>query len=108
MADLMTRVVQSPAIITGQANELVVTKHRLVALLKGAHKAEARELAQILMAWFDLAGLLIEATRPGRLRHPRALATTDLTAIAALLSTTPCPDSATVQALWAESYKVST
>ncbi len=108
MADLMTRVVQAPAIITGQANELGVTKNRLVDLLKGAHKVEARELAEILMAWFDLAGLLIETTKPGRLRHPRALATTDLTAIAALLSTTPCPDKATVQSLWAESYEAST
>jgi hypothetical protein len=108
MADLMTRMVQTPAIVSGQANELGVTKNRLVDLLKGAHKAQARELAEILMAWFDLAGLLVAATKPGRLRHPRALATTDLTTIAARLSATPCPDSATVQALWAESQEAST
>jgi hypothetical protein len=108
MADLMTRMVQTPAIISGQANELGVTKNRLVDLLKGTHKAQARELAEILMAWFDLAGLLVAATKPGRLRHPRALATTDLSAIAARLSATPCPDSATVQALWAESQEAST
>jgi hypothetical protein len=60
------------------------------------------------MAWFDLAGLLVEPTRPGRLRHPRALNTTDLAEIAARLNTLPCPDNATVQRMWAESHEGNT
>src|SRR5262249_54840772 len=44
MADLMARVVATPAIVAGQANELGVTKNRLVDLLKGTHKAQAKEL----------------------------------------------------------------
>lgn len=103
MADLMARIVAAPAIVAGQANELGVTKNRIVDLLKGAHKAQAKELAETLMAWFDLAGLLAEPTRAGRLRHPRALITTNLIEIAAQLGATPCPDRATVQAMWAES-----
>ena len=103
MADLMTRLVAMPAIVAGQANELGVTKNRLADLLKGTQKAQARELAESLMAWFDLAGLLVEPTRPGRLRHPRALITTDLAEIAAQLNALPCPDKATVQRMWAES-----
>jgi hypothetical protein len=103
MADLLARVVATPAIIAGQANELGVTKNRIIELLKGAHKAQAKELAEILLAWFDLAGLLVEPTKPGRLRHPRALVTTNLAEIAARLQTTPCPDKGTVKRLWAES-----
>jgi hypothetical protein len=103
MAELMARVVSAPAIIAGGANEVGVTKNRLVELLKGAHRAQAKELAEILLAWFDLAGLLVEPTRPGRLRHPRPLVTTNLAEIAARLTATPCPDKATVTALWSES-----
>jgi hypothetical protein len=103
MADLLARVVATPAIIAGQANELGVTKNRIIDLLKGAHKAQAKELAEILMAWFDLAGLLVEPTKPGRLRHPRALVTPNLAEIAARLQITPCPDKGTVKLLWAES-----
>jgi hypothetical protein len=108
MADLMTRLVATPAIAAGQANELGVTKNRLADLFKGIQKAQAKELAEILMAWFDLAGLLVEPTRPGRLRHPRALTTTDLAEIAARLNALPCPDKATVQRMWAESHEGNT
>jgi len=101
MAELMARVASSPTIIAGQANEVGVTKNRLVDLLKGANKAQAKELAEWLMAWLELAGLLAEPTRPGRLRHPRALVTTNLAEIAEKLSATPCPDKAAVKALWA-------
>jgi hypothetical protein len=103
MAELMARMVATPAIVAGQANELGVTKNRIVDLLKGAHKAQAKELAEILMVWLDLASLLVEPTRPGRLRHPRALTTTHLAEIAAKLNATSCPDKSTVKALWAES-----
>ena len=102
MADLLARMVATPAIVAGQANELGVTKNRVVDLLKGAHKAQAKELAEILMVWLDLADLLVEPTKPNRLRHPRALTTTNLAEIAARLNTTPCPDKATVKAMWAE------
>jgi len=103
MAELMARVATTPTIIVGQANEIGVTKNRLVELLKGTHKAQAKELAEWLMAWFDLAGVLVEPDKPGRLRHPRPLTTTNVTEIAALLSATLCPDWSTVQALWARS-----
>lgn len=106
MADLMARIVAAPAIVAGQANEQGVTKNRIADLLKGAHKAQARELAEILMAWFDLAGLMVEPTRAGRLRHPRALITTNLIEIAARLGATPCPDKATVQTMWADESAV--
>ncbi len=103
MAELMGRMVGTPAIVTGQPNELGVTKNRLVELLKSAHRAQAKELAEILIAWLDVAGLLAEPTKPGRLRHPRALLTTNLAEIAAQLTATPCPDKAAVKALWADS-----
>ena len=103
MAELMARIASSPAMIAGQANEVGVTKNRLVDLLKGAHKAQAKELAEWLMAWFDLAGLLAEPSKPGRLRHPRPLTTTSLIEIAERLNATPCPDRSTVQTLWARS-----
>lgn len=103
MAELMARVASAPAIIAGQTNELGVTKNRLVDLLKGTHKSQARELAEILMAWFDLAGLLVEPTKSGRLRHPRALTTMNLTEIAQKLSTIACPDKDTVRRMWADS-----
>src|SRR5262249_10734643 len=103
MADLMSRVVAAPAIVAGQPNELGVTKNRLVEVLSGIPRAQARELAEILLVWFDQAGLLVEPTRPGRLRHPRALITTNLLEIAACLNATPCPDRGTVAALWAAS-----
>jgi hypothetical protein len=105
MAELMARMLATPVIVAGQANELGVTKNRLVDLLKGAHKTEAKTLAEVLIVWFDQAGLLVEPTKPGRLRHPRALATTNLTEIAARLTSTPCPDKGTVTALWAESHE---
>ncbi len=103
MADLLARVVATPAIIAGQANELGVTKNRIIELLKGAHKAQAKELAEILMAWFDLAGLLVEPTKPGRLRHPRALVTPNSGGDRGAASDNPCPDKGTVKRLWAES-----
>lgn len=103
MAELMTMIASTPAIIAGQANEVGVTKNRLVDLLKGTHKAQARELAEWLLAWFDLAGLLAEPSKPGRLRHPRPLTTTSLIEIAERLNATPCPDRSTVQMLWARS-----
>jgi hypothetical protein len=105
LAELMARVVQAPAIIAGQENELGVTKNRLVELLKGTHKAQAKELAELLMVWLDQAGVLVEPSKPGRLRHPRALITTDLAAIATMLNTTTHPDKATVAALWAASQE---
>jgi len=103
MAELMARVATAPAIIAGQANEIGVTKNRLVELLKGTHKAQSKELAEWLMAWFDLAGLLAEPSKPGRLRYPRALTTTNLTEIAARLTATAYPDKSTVQMLWERS-----
>ena len=103
MAELLARIVSAPAITVGQANEVGVTKNRLVDLLKGTQKAQARELAEWLLAWFDLAGLLAEPEKPGRLRHPRALTTTNLVEIAALLNATACPDKSTVQLLWERS-----
>jgi hypothetical protein len=99
----MSRVVAAPTIVVGQPNELGVTKNRLVEVLHGVPRAQARELAEILLAWFDLAGLLVEPTNPGRLRHPRALITTNLIEIATRLNATTCPDKATVSALWAAS-----
>jgi hypothetical protein len=106
MAELLACMVASPAIVAGQPNELGVTKNRVVELLRSAHKAQAKELAEILIAWLDLAHLLVEPTRPARLRHPRALATTNLAEIAARLNATRCPDRATVTAMWAESNEV--
>jgi hypothetical protein len=103
MAELMARIATAPAITVGQANEVGVTKNRLVDLLKGTQKAQARELAEWLLAWFDLAGLLAEPEKPGRLRHPRALTTTNLVEIAALLNATACPDKSTMQLLWERS-----
>src|SRR6185503_10573211 len=67
LAELLGRVVAAPAIVAGQPNELGVTKNRLVELLKISHRTQAKELAEILMVWFDLAGLLLEPARPGRL-----------------------------------------
>jgi hypothetical protein len=75
----------------------------VVDLLKSMHKAQAKELAEILLVWFDLATLLVEPTKPGRLRHPRVLTTMNLAEIAARLNATPCPDKGTVKAIWAES-----
>jgi hypothetical protein len=103
IADLMSRVVAAPAIVAGLPSEQGVTKNRLVEVLTGVPRAQAKELAEILLVWFDQAGLLVEPTRPGRLRHPRALVTTNLAAIAAQLNATPCPDKGTVRAMWAES-----
>src|SRR5262249_6779966 len=96
-------VVSAPAIVAGPANELGVTKNRLVELVKGTDKAQAKALSETVLAWLDLADLLVAPNKPGRLRHPRALATTDLLEIAAQLAATPCPDEQTVAALWAES-----
>ena len=103
LAELMARIVSTPMIIAGQANEVGVTKNRLVDLLKGTDKAQAKELTETLLAWFDLAGLLAEPSKPGRLRHPRPLTTTSLIEIAERLNATPCPDQSTVQMLWARS-----
>jgi hypothetical protein len=103
MAELLACMVATPAITAGQANELGVTKNRVVDLLKSGHKAQAKELAEILLVWLDLATLLVEPTKPGRLRHPRALTTLNLAEIAARLNATPCPDKGTVKAMWAES-----
>jgi hypothetical protein len=105
LAEVMARVVTTPAIIAGQPNEVGATKNRLAELLKGAHKAQARDLAEILLVWLDLSGLLAAPTRPGRLRHPRALLTTDLAEIAARLNATPCPDTETVNAMWSEAVE---
>jgi hypothetical protein len=105
LAELMARVVTTPAIIAGQPNEVGVTKNRLAELLKGTHKAQARDLAEILLVWLDLSSLLVAPTRPGRLRHPRALTTTDLAEIAARLNATPCPAAETVNAMWSEAVE---
>ena len=99
LAELLARVVSAPAIGAGPANEQGITKNRLAEQIQ-LPAAQAKALAETLLAWFDLAGLLAEPTQPERLRHPRALRTTDLAEIAALLHATPCPDQATVQALW--------
>ncbi len=105
MADLMSRVVAAPTIVAGLLSEQGVTKNRLVELFAGIPCAQAKELAEILLVWFDQAGVLVEPTKPGRLRHPRALITTNLAAIAARLNATPCPDKGTVVALWAASHE---
>ena len=103
MADIVSRVVATPAIVAGLPSEQGVTKNRLAEVFTGIPRAQAKELAEILMVWFDQAGLLVEPTRPGRLRHPRALITPNLPEIAGRLNATPCPDKATVRALWTES-----
>lgn len=103
MADLMSRVVAAPTIVAGLPSEQGVTKNRLVELFAGIPRAQAKELAEILLVWFDQAGVLVEPTKPGRLRHPRALVTTNLAEIAARLNATPCPHKGTVVAMWAES-----
>ena len=99
LAELLARVVVAPAITSGLPNERGLTKNRLAEQIQ-LPAAQAKALAETLLAWFDLAGVLVEPPHPERLRHPRALRTTDLAEIAALLHTTPCPDGATVQALW--------
>ena len=103
MADLMNRVVATSAIVAGLPSEQGVTKNRLVEVFTGIPRAQAKELAEILLVWFDQAGVLVEPTKPGRLRHPSALVTTNLAAIAARLNATPCPDRGTVVAMWAAS-----
>jgi hypothetical protein len=103
MADLMSRVVAAPSIVGGQASEQGVTKNRLAEVLIGVPRAQARELAEILLVWFDAAGLLVEPARVGRLRHPRPLITTNLPEIALRLNATPCPDKSEVAALWTAS-----
>jgi hypothetical protein len=103
LADLMARVVTSPLVTEGAANERGLTKNRVAELLRDLPKAQARDTATVLMAWFDLAGLLAPPDRPGRLRHPRALAISQLEEIAARLAATPIPDATTVAQLWAES-----
>ena len=105
LAELMGHVVTHKDILYGKegdTNSIGVTKNRLVDLL-GMPKGQAKDVAEALMLWFDRAGILVEPARPGRLRHPRALATTDLMEIATRLIATPCPDAATVRAAWAES-----
>ena len=99
LAELLARVVAAPALTSGLPNERGLTKNRLAEQIQ-LPATQAKALAETLLAWFDLAGVLVEPTQPERLRHPRALRTTDLAEIAALLHTTPCPDGATVQALW--------
>jgi len=103
LRDLVARVVVSPLITEGAANERGLTKNRLAELLRDLPKAQARDAAAVLMAWFDLAGLLAPPDRPGRLRHPRALAITQLEEIAQRLAATPIPDATIVAQLWAES-----
>ncbi len=100
LAELMARVVTAPAITNGLPNERGLTKNRLAEQIQ-LPAAQAKALAETLLAWFDLAGVLVEPPHPERLRHPRALRTTDLAEMAALLHATPCPDQTTVQALWA-------
>jgi hypothetical protein len=103
LRDLVARVVVSPLVTEGAANERGLTKNRLAELLRDLPKAQARDSAAVLMAWFDLAGLLAPPDRPGRLRHPRALAVTQLEEIAQRLAATPIPDATIVAQLWAES-----
>jgi hypothetical protein len=105
MAELMARMVATPAIVSGDANEAGVTKNRLAELLKGVSKAQAKELAETLVVWLDQAHLLAEPTTPDRLRHPRMLVTTNLSDIAERLVATACPDRATVQAHWSETLE---
>jgi hypothetical protein len=81
-----------------------LTKNRLAELLRDLPKAQARDTAAVLMAWFDLAGLLAPPDRPGRLCHPRALAITQLEEIASRLAATPIPDATIVAQLWVESF----
>jgi hypothetical protein len=100
LAELLARVVAAPVITSRLPNERGLTKNRLAEQIQ-LPAAQAKALAETLLAWFDLAGVLVEPSHPERLRHPRALRTTDLAEIAALLHATPCPDNATVQALWA-------
>jgi hypothetical protein len=96
-------MVSAPAIVAGSSNEMGVTKNRLAELMKGTDKAQAKALAEVLLVWLDLADLLVAPSKPGRLRHPHALVTTDLHEIASRLAATPCPDQHTVATLWAES-----
>lgn len=102
LATLMGKVVTTPAIINGDANTRGVSKNRLVELL-ALPKAQARDVAETLMVWFDIAELLVEPTKPGRLRHSRALITTELENIRNRLNNTLLPDAASVTAAWAAS-----
>ena len=102
LATLMGKVVTTPAIINGDANTRGVSKNRLVELL-ALPKAQARDVAETLMVWFDIAELLVEPTKPGRLRHSRALITTELENIRNRLNNTLLPDAASVSAAWAAS-----
>lgn len=105
LAALLTRIVSTPSIIAGQANECGVSKNRLVEVLKITHQAHAKEVAAWLMVWFDHAGLLVEPTTPSRLRHPRALTTVHLGEIAEKLTATPLPTKAQVQLAWADAHE---
>lgn len=103
LADLMARVVADSEIchgVGGDRNSVGVSKHRLLRLLS-LPKSQGRPLAETLMLWMDLAGLLTEPTHAGgRLRHNRPLQATELRDIAARLGATPIPDSAAVRAAW--------
>ena len=74
----------APVITSRLPNERGLTKNRLAEQIQ-LPAAQAKALAETLLAWFDLAGVLVEPSHPERLRHPRALRTTDLAEIAALL-----------------------
>lgn len=104
LAELLARVVVAPSIIAGSNPAQVgVTQNRLVGLLTDRHShAEARDIARALLVWFDLTGVLADVPPAMRWRAPRSLTKTDLAQIAALLNATPCPDRATVRALFQE------
>ena len=102
LQELMACVVTATAIISGAPNQIGVTQNRLAELLRGRYaNAQPRELARVLLVWFDLAGLIAPASAAMRWRSPRPLTTTDLAEVARMLGATPCPDAARAAALLA-------
>jgi hypothetical protein len=102
LAALVERMLTSPVVIAGQDDQRGLSKRRIAELLS-LSQARARAVADILMVWFDQAGILEPPRQPGRLHHPRMPAATDLDAIAAKLRATPLPGEAECRAAWAAS-----
>jgi hypothetical protein len=102
LAALVERILTSPVVIAGQDDQRGLSKRRIAELLM-LPQARARAVADILMVWFDQAGILEPPRQPGRLHHPRMPTETDLEAIAATLRTTPLPGEAECRAAWAAS-----
>lgn len=102
LAALMAQALTAPAIVAGQDDQRGLSKRRLADLLP-LPQAQARAAADVLLVWFDQAGILGAPRLPGRLHHPRPLRVTELDALATRLRATPLPDEEAVRAAWAAS-----